>query len=53
VKTGASWCLIDRRGRQIPTLQCKDSDPLKRKFEMLNVASTRSDRLLIAHYDRA
>jgi hypothetical protein len=32
VKSGASWCPIDRRGQQIPGLQCQASDPFKRQF---------------------
>jgi hypothetical protein len=27
-QTGSSWCAIDRRGQRVPTLPCRDSEPL-------------------------
>jgi WG containing repeat len=27
VKSGGTWCAIDRRGRSVPTLECQNADP--------------------------
>jgi WG containing repeat len=28
MQTGSSWCAIDRRGQRVPTLPCRDTEPI-------------------------